>query len=844
MSEDTVAYDAAYKFPLCDYRGTPRQYLIAEPIALASLEESELPSLAHHILVLDRSGSMYYDIEALRTTVVKVLSLDDYNNPNLLVTVLSYSSEGDLQVHAERTPVSQMMESMSSPEVKSILDMRVSGLTCISQALDKASTYLEATEVTCITLHSDGYANHRSAREERMNIDRWISTLEGFNNVFVNTIAYSRYADFQLLAHIANSMSGRCIQATNAKDVYDALHDTQHLLDNGIAPALQICIEDSDYLVYVDLSQNKVIGSTSDVVIRGIAPDAVVMAWRYSVVSKDEFDASTALDCGDNDVSNRPILALCDAAISLGSINLAKFAMVSTRLERLIEMHMRSLTSTDLGHMQADVRTRLCNVFGTIEPVLATYGVPNADKPSIVDIFALLNEHAHDVIVDVDHLQRWYVRRGVKRIPGTRQEDGTVLEPDVISRRKPRDANDGDCQMIRAEYNNKNATLNVLLSQPMELIDLSGRVTGEEGAVIDEIAGITLTDRLYAHNNYTIVGDGQLNLPELRIRTSSFKLHRKLAKLDVWEEDDFVPELYGVLKLSDFPVFDLEAVSTPPNIGELFGKVARLKTLSTLFSAAIGKKSSDYTPEQISELRSVHLTPGLNFSPPTTTSYADKDEAIATGKVDYRVSYQIDIGSHEILHTGQLRSGNELLRRFMRVTLNGEDVDKPTMDMVWDEGVDLFVKTLSKRTKITAVDNLMSPILMGLLLAPTDALNESLALCMSETEVKGLYSVLFNSNVDPYDRLEALEAAKAAASAAVDACYAEIRPLVYYIGSTGLIPDTFVDENGNPPLAMSADDLKKAYPDLKIGKNEKEGTFYDVLGGILSIYAKNVLVSR
>lgn len=546
--------NADFKFPLCNYKGAPLQHLLVEVIDLEALEARPIPALAHHILILDRSGSMYQDIEALRTTVVKILTIDDYRNPDMLASVISYSSAGDMTVHASRVRIGDLMANMNAEPVQSILDMHVTGLTCMSQALERAKTMIMNSETTCVTVHSDGYANDRSPGLERQAIDAWIESVRDMPMLYVNTIAYRPSSDFQMLSHLANSVSGKCVQANSIQEVYDAIHDTQVLLDNGVAPALTLPIEDGDLLVFVDMTEQKVVGSTEDMIARGFSEKNVLFAYRYTIVDEQTYNETRA-SVASYASSLRPIFALIDAAISLGKINTAKYAMVATRSASFIEDHMLSVTSVDLGHMQDDARDVLCSVFydyAANTKFTESYGVPNADRPSILELCKVFDEHAKSIRVDVDHLRRHYTKRSTKRIPGLRGEDGSLIEPTIVSKRAPRDANPGDHQFVRCEFNRKNATVNLLLSQPMQLVDLAGTHTDEPGQILDEIAGIPL-DNLRAFNNYTLVSDGRLNLSSIRIRTDSFKLWRKLAKLGVVMEDDFVPELYQEIELADVP---------------------------------------------------------------------------------------------------------------------------------------------------------------------------------------------------------------------------------------------------------------------------------------------------
>ena len=65
-----------------------------------------------------------------------------------------------------------------------------------------------------------------------------------------------------------------------------------------------------------------------------------------------------------------------------------------------------------------------------------------------------------------------------------------------------------------------------------------------------------------------------------------------------------------------------------------------------------------------------------------------------------------------------------------------------------------------------------------------------------------------------------------------------VSPIVFYIGATGLLPDEFEYKS------MNADTVQHLYPHLKITKNEAAGTFFVFDDNLISVFVKDVLVSR
>lgn len=181
-----------HRFTLYNLLGQPRAYYLVEPIDLPRPPaDPKAKAVAHSIIVVDRSGSMYGAIEETKDTLLKVLTLDEYAQFNLYVTLISYSGEGDVICHFERAPIREIMKRGSKYQ-QDIQKIRTAGLTCVSQALKLANSKVKDGELTAITLHSDGYANDPSSTSEANTLMQLTNELTG-KDAFVNTIAYTDY---------------------------------------------------------------------------------------------------------------------------------------------------------------------------------------------------------------------------------------------------------------------------------------------------------------------------------------------------------------------------------------------------------------------------------------------------------------------------------------------------------------------------------------------------------------------------------------------------------------------------------------------------------------------------
>jgi len=822
------------RFALHDYNGDPRSYYLVHRKEILPETTTVAPEVTHHIFLVDRSGSMYYDMAAMRSMLEKVLTLAEYKDSSMLATLISYSSKGDYTVHFSRKSIAEIM-APGSGEVESIRQLRVTGLTCMSQALEATTEYIEPGETTGISLHSDGYANDRSPAAERRQIDRVCEDLAKIPSVFVNTIAYSSYSDFKLLAHIANAMNGKCVQAGNVKEVFDALNDTSSLLSGRMAPAIEISLEGADYFTFVSHSAGRVNGSSYDTVLLGLKPEDDKTVYWFTEVSETGYLDSDVPVARDGELLE-PLYAFTMAKIAEGQLNTAKFALIATRDAGLIPTHYRALTAPALAAFYADMQTVLFKP--TKRPQLPQYGL-GLHKVPLTGLITFLDKHKEDLTIDLNALASGYQRQGIQRTEGSRTEQGGIEVSRIGSRIHP-DWEEGAAKVGGFDLNNNTASVNVLTVRPIQIYRRDDSA-GETGP-ITEVGGVKL-DELCSFRNYTLVSDGALNVPSIRLRIASKRVYRGLDRLKViWEGPEaFDPTAWYTVRLDDLPLVDFATSFESLDLANVFVELARCKSLISLLTALLKGKSDRYTPEQIEALKEHDITSSLYYSPKTTNPYIDKTEAMNSGLIDSRVSFKIDIGSTavQILSRSQLHSGNQMLARFYSVMVDGKIEKKPNWTMWW-EHPSITHKQLSSRTKITPIDDLMRPLYDGFLgLGSNVDLDHVLSdVGMDEDEVRSFFEAAAG-NQDPEDAVEiftdTLEDLQRHSERLFDQC---VRPLVFYIGATGLLPDQL-----DTP-ALTAEQVGQRYPLLKIGKNEKEGTYFVLDDGtLLSVNARSVTFS-
>jgi pilus retraction protein PilT len=138
----------------------------AFPLVKFPPAQSRPHTTRRHVLVVDRSGSMYGDMTGLQSTLIKLLAVEELRRPDVLLSLVSYSSTGDVTEHFRDVRA----DGIGLREIDEINRLRPTGLTCMSGGLRAALGILNTSPIgteAVVTLHSDGYANDASPMGER-----------------------------------------------------------------------------------------------------------------------------------------------------------------------------------------------------------------------------------------------------------------------------------------------------------------------------------------------------------------------------------------------------------------------------------------------------------------------------------------------------------------------------------------------------------------------------------------------------------------------------------------------------------------------------------------------------
>ena len=795
------------KFKLYGFDGNPKKHYIVttEKLDLASSPKAEIQP-GHSIIIVDRSGSMYGDIGALKDMLIKLLTLEEYNNSAMLTSLISYSTNGDCTVHFDHVLIRDVMK-LNSPQQDAIKKIRATGLTCISQAMKMAMELVRDGEPTAIILHSDGYANDPSTWSEQKSVSKICDSFKG-KNVFVNTVAYSGYSDFAFLSSIANWASGKCVKADSVKEVYDSLHESLSVVNGDVAPQIVINKGEADYVTFVSKTKRRVNGGTSDLTVAGLSDKDDATVYRYYEATEDEYNLAKYSE----DQRGIQVLALSKAKLSEGRLNEAKFAAYSSCVKEL-NVHLKALTGPQLAAMAVDLD---CCLFPGSDKVFSLLEAPETlgGNVTVSEVLTALEKARNGIMLNLKRLTSNYSLRGVKRIPGTRVGDmveSPWLEMEFID--------SGEwVPMGSFDFNRNNASINLLITRPSRL------VTATDHKPISEVAGISIAS-LPSFRNYTIVGDGEVVTKELGIKFGSKESFDMINSLGVLGDNAFFSQAEYTINLGDLPVTSFNFDGNLSEMKTAYREILGDKVVVGILSAITKETSTTYTAEQRSELKRHYLSASLNINLPTTTEYEDLDKALKDGRVDTRVSYKVDIGDRGILSSSDLFSANAFLARHFMAGGAASASDKPTWPLFLDSKVTFQSKPLSSRMKLTDVDAFCKPIFeefLGL------AVNGSVRAILKKAGIDKSVMDIVRGGV------EAMMEVKKQLEDHMEKTYRDnIMPFVFFVGATGLLPDCF-DVKG-----MSADELEAQITGLKLGKDMKEGTFFMLGDMVVSVYARN-----
>ena len=751
-------------------------------------EPSPAPEVTEHIFVVDRSGSMYGDIQDLKSSIEQVLAVESLLNQSVLTTLISFSSHGDVTLHWAGVPAEKVTE-LSGPYLPELRSIQATCFTGISQGLNLALDQVNKDRTTGITLFTDGYANDPSPSKENKSLEKFVERVQAdYPNVFVNCIGFREWCDWPRMNQISNALSGKCTKAGSFKDVLSSMKDTQALLAGRVRPAIKIPGIQNEMILAINRKTGQVNAQPAgkDFVLRGVGQEDLLEVFTVSMGDKNSMVPKGVKVIGDGDeyISG----ALAQAYISLGSIRPAKELLFASGNKTLWEEHQSAMTPSSLAELSTALQKWI--ISGSNED----YEMGRNTRPqhNLFHLADAINSlPSKSIGIDTSSFMRGYRRRSIKNIPGTRNPDGTITPPLAKTVKR-----EGARTYIRGiSFNSSDASVQVDTETAVWVQRLS------DNKIFQEVEFVSL-DGLRDYRSYTLVSSGERNVDILPIEVYTKDAWTAITPFILPSEArEFSPGQKAKISLKRFR---MEAEETP-SADELLAKVATrdLATAKVKILSAMQDKesSSPYTPEQISALKELHLSPALYFSAPSTVHYTNKEEAARLGQIDSFTRYKINFGTLRILSTEDFRSGNALLqRRYTAQTSLGEKIEKPTL-AGYLRGDQYTLKPPGK-AKDTAADDIMSQYLDNLVQSSPRMTNDQISESLSQEKK------IVNSVNDFF------------------------QGLVMEIGCTGLIPR----ELENSMTRYEPEEFEQNFG-VKLGKAEKEGVFFVAGNGlVISVY--------
>lgn len=811
-----------FKFALRNYQGIPTYFFTGskEDLSTPSTKESKkkIEIISHHIIIIDRSGSMWSLLKGLKNVIQNSLSNDEIQNPNLKITLLSYASNGDLITHFERVCITDINKP-NSKEMKEIASIRTAGLTGISQSLEKALTYANTEESILVTLHSDGYANDDSSHKERAKFAELLPLFRS-NGIVINTIAHDSGSDFNTLNYLANETGGRCTFAENDQTVETSLTENSVQIVLGGSKSMTISSDDAHTTCFVDKETKRVLANHGDLRVRVFGDDPTGTIFRFYKVDENTYNSSNADTLEEHDISI--LYTFAKAMIALGKVNFAKYAIVSTRNKELLTKHYRAMVNEDIAKLSSDLDTI---IFGNPSISYGTsYGLED-DRLSVLTFCKLLEKYKKDVQINMAHLREHYIRRTVKKIPGKREKDGTFTPPSYLT--QPIDS-DGFVEVNSVDINRNTANINMTLVDKVSLYE-----NKDNGQKITDIMGVDISE-LNEYRAYTIVGDGRINIKELQIKISNEDFFNILETFNL-VTGSFDKNTEYTINLSDRPLLPMNNKFKALN--DTFNTVASLRILLLILEAITKNSSSDLSPDQIAELRAHYISSSLNINIPTAVEYDDEEQAFREGIIERRPFYRIDVGTTTIQNMADFRTSSDMLKTFY--VIKGKNVDaKAKWTDMWDPDNTIQRKELSSRTKVSTADTLALSVLNSAFgiddISTINSLFKKVGLEQHTNTIEKFAKRNYASDTFGKEILPCMKDI----NEIIEELYGDIIcPLVFYIGCTGLLPDEMDAQ------AFNSEDIQKRHPHLKISTNEENGTFFEFEDDIISIYLDDQLVS-
>ena len=635
---------------------TVRQGLVLAQVTVSKPKLVQKPVKVSHIVVLDCSGSMSYELPKIRDQLKK--KLPKLLGPEDTVSIIWFSGRGQCGVLLEAEPVATLTDLTM---VNQAIDRWLNpiGMTGFKEPLQEVSTLVKRIKgklpesAFSLFFMSDGCENQWSRGDVLAAVE---VAAEGLSSA--TFVEYGYYADRPLLTAMAEKSGGQLIFAQGFDSYQPAFEAVMGKRISG-APKVEIKIPETPIGGFIFTLADGELTTYGVEDFKAHVPEDTREFWY---VTEDAHPYNDKL----SNKSAQEALAAAYAAISLYSIRMNSDLVLSL-LKGLGDVDFIDRFSTCFGKQKYSEFMDSAKA-AAFDPALRyTKGydptkVPAEDAYTLLDLLRLLASDDDNHIL-MDHPDFRYSKIGRSRIDAdevlTQEEQTKVLELNVkISKTKKA----SDIKALQAELSaildSKKGALVFTADPAPEGYSISNLVYNESRPNVSigvrKTGTVDLSGRLpdspdfvkvpkvfptFIFRNYAIIKDGLVNVEVLPVRVTKATAE-ELAKVlppeakptNISIAGDFVT---GVINLKALPVINRKMVASV-SAKELFTRQFELiqtkaaqKVYKDYLNAKFPKKASAKDEAAYGEVAAKWLLEqgfGYNgYAPPHTTQAESTD---------------------------------------------------------------------------------------------------------------------------------------------------------------------------------------------------------------------------
>ncbi|QIG73994.1 Von Willebrand factor type A domain-containing protein [Rhizobium phage RHph_N34] len=559
-------------------------------------ESTETPK-THHILLLDRSGSMYTSIHELIDQAKEAVT--SIRGTNDLISILWFSGQGSHGVIVEAAN--------GASDIVSKLDQyrSVLGATCFSEPLEKAATIARShsskVDQTTITLFTDGcpVVNWSYDQELTRSINAVASVYEA-NLTAVNSIGYGNYYRRDFLQHLADTSEQGTFVHSRDIDEFSTLFEDVVGAARGLRPS-KISVDslnsdiiylggdtrtyrsDELHLSRLNKESNRIfVVSENDVFINGEMFEAKTITQKEDPKSVEDF-----------------LYAYADALYYRGERQKALDIIVNNLKDKAIaDTMINAFTLDEVATAQMKLRDADLFVEGRYKEGKCAPGyLPKKDAFCLIDLFKLFFDNGNVSYVPFSENVKSY-----ERINRKSEDKYNVFKADQEEVVTP----------VRDFVWNKdllNLSIQFSINGVVQLNPKAAKNVGLEPEFKTKI-----------FRNHTIVKDGQLNMDKAEFIVPLevlSKIKDEKIKFKVITADNDTGYARVVFELKSIPIINRLYIDNSVNLDELCGYTieiakheAELKVLNSIFEKVVDSNArfsktdafKTYTADQIAVL--------------------------------------------------------------------------------------------------------------------------------------------------------------------------------------------------------------------------------------------------